>query len=114
MLNKNKIINLCVVDVNDGGEVYIENGFNMKDDVFEVLEYKYDSECKYEKLEECSLEDGINDLREYYNRLDDCSEEDWKLFNNIVDLFRIKVGNKKGKFYGWDIEYDSELVFVEE
>jgi len=36
------------------------------------------------------------------------------LFNNIVDLFRIKVGNKKGKFYGWDIEYDSELVFVEE
>jgi len=112
MLNKNKIINLCVVDVNDGGNVFVESGSEMKEDSFEVLEYKFDSECKYEKLEECSLEEGIDDLRGYYNRFDDV--EDWSEFDKVVEKFKEMIGSKIGKFYGWDIEYDSELVFVEE
>ena len=36
------------------------------------------------------------------------------MYEEKVVEFKRRVGNKVGKFYGWDVEYDCELMFVEE
>ena len=106
-------VNICVMNINEGGEVYVEEKMN---DMFLklFLDGFKDEECEWGVVD---LEEGLSELDDYYMDNGNGMEEDERLdkeWEKVKDEFRSKVKGKEGFFWLWGIEYDYELMFVEE
>ena len=127
-VNEMNYVNLCVMNINEGGEVYVEN--KMEDLFLSVFLRGFVGECLCEgdvcecefKLENCSwgevsLEEGLSELDDYYfnngNGMDGDERLD-KEYRRVKEEFKKKVEGREGRFYLWGGEYDYELFFVEE
>jgi hypothetical protein len=99
-------VNLCVVNLNDGGDVYVER-FDDMDEDYQMI-YEED-----EEKDEVSLVDGLKELDDYFNDYGERDEEEIELFEQLKKDYVELIGDRKGKFYLWGIEYDLELMFEE-
>ena len=102
---KNLELNLCVMNLNDGGELILERYDEMDEEYVEIFE-----EDKWE----VSLEEGLKELNDYFSDYGDRSEEDVIEFEKLKSEYVEMIGDKKGKFYLWGIEYDLQLMFIED
>lgn len=103
------LINLVVVNLNDGGDLSIE-----RDEVEESWnDFVEENEGDISYFEK-SLEDGLKECDDYFNGYGERSEEDKKEWNELKENYKKMVEGKNGKFYVWGIEYDCDLMFVEE
>jgi len=100
-------LNLCVVNLNDGGDLILERLEEMDEDC--RLVYEED-----EEKEEVSLEDGLKELEDYFNDYGEREEDDVEVFKDLKKDYVELIGDKKGKFYLWGVEYDLELMFEED
>ena len=99
-------VNLCVVNLNDGGDLMLER-FDDMDEDYQMI-YEED-----EEKDEVSLVDGLKELDDYFNDYGERDEEEIELFEQLKKDYVELIGDKKGKFYLWGIEYDLELMFEE-
>ena len=103
-------LNLCVVNANDGGELMLEELREMESDF---------KECFRDGLEEdewnvVTLENGLKELDDYFSDYGDRDEEEVKEWKKLKEDYVSMIGDKKGKFYVWGVEYDCELMFIED
>lgn len=110
-------VNICVMNINEGGDVYVEEKM---DDMFLKMfldgfkEDNGDGSCEWGVVD---LEEGLSELDDYYMDNGNGMEEDERLdkeWEKVKDEFRSKVKGKEGFFWLWGVEYDYELMFVEE
>lgn len=101
-----KMLNLYVTHGSDGNEVKFENDNEVKSNLnnLAVFMQQFDADdC-------CTVEQGLKELEDYrastYN-----DNEDWE---SVKSAFLQAVEGKVGKFYTWGIEYDCDLMFIEE
>ena len=102
---KNLELNLCVMILNDGGELILERYDEMDEEYVEIFE-----EDKWE----VSLEEGLKELNDYFSDYGDRSEEDVIEFEKLKSEYVEMIGDKNGKFYLWGIEYELQLMFIED
>ena len=100
-------LNLCVINLNDGGDLILERFDDMEGD----YQMFYEEE---EEKDEVSLTDGLKELDDYFNDYGERDEEEIELFEQLKKEYVELIGDKKGKFYLWGIEYDLELMFEED
>lgn len=100
-------LNLCVVNLNDGGDLILE-GYEEMDGEYQMI---YEEE---DELEEVSLEEGLKELEDYFNDYGERDEVDVELFEQLKKEYVELIGDKKGKFYLWGIEYDLQLMFEQD
>ena len=80
-------VNLCVINLNDGGELILE---------------------RYDEMDE-----RLKELGDYFNDYGERDEEEVEEFEQLKKQYVELIGDKKGKFYLWGIEYDLQLMFEE-
>ena len=100
-------VNLCVINLNDGGELILERYDEMDEEYVEIYEGD-------EENEEVSLEQGLKELGDYFNDYGERDEEEVEEFEQLKKEYVELIGDKKGKFYLWGVEYDVELMFEED
>ena len=102
-------LNLCVLDLEEGGDILLEKYDEMNEDFRESFE----SDLEENEVKLVSLENGLKELDDYFEyeeREDDEIEE----YENKKKEFVSKIEHMEGKFYIWSVEYDLELMFVED
>lgn len=102
-------LNLSVMNLNEGGLFWIDEWENI-DSNYRCMFY----EELEEGLESVSIEEGFKDLDEYFGVGDEDREDDVEKYEELKKEFINKIGDRKGKFYVWGVEYDCELTFVED
>ena len=117
------MISLAVLHLSEGGNVYIE------DDGGEKLEYENDDGSiellsmwewyvkemgGIENITETSVVEGVEELRKYWKKDGGGLKNDDSLFEQKVVEFLKEISDKKGKFYSWEVEYDRDLIFIED
>ena len=72
--------------------------------------------AKEGELEKVSLEEGLSMMDDYINRFSDVSdlETEFPDYVKSRQQFEKEVSGKVGKFYIWSIEYDLQLMFIED
>ena len=98
-------LNLCVINLNDGGDLILEG--------YDEMEGDYQLIYEEEEWEEVSLEEGLKQLGDYFNDYGERDEEEVEEFEQLKKEYVELIGDKKGKFYLWGIEYDLQLMFEE-
>ena len=71
-------------------------------------------EFLHQLYELCRLEEVLKELNDYFSDYGDRSEEDVIEFEKLKSEYVEMIGDKKGKFYLWGIEYDLQLMFIED
>ena len=102
-------LNLCVVNLNDGGELLLEKYENMDKDFINIFDYN----LKNKEVGEVNLNEGLIELDEYFNNYGERDEIDKNNYIKIKSEFINKIGSKVGNYYLWGVEYDLELMFIE-
>ena len=100
-------VNLCVVNQNDGGDLLLEN------DGGKFL-YLFHEQLVEGDVEETTLEHGLTELDKYFVDCGTRSEEDKVKWNDLKEQYKELVKDVPGKFYLWGVEYDYELMFVDD
>ena len=100
------MLNLCVVHGSDGGDVRVETKNSMYEECLEV----FVGGVENDEWEEVDLEKGLFECKKYGND-SGSNMENW---DEVVKKYVDEVSEKKGKFYLWGVEYDLDLMFVEE
>jgi hypothetical protein len=101
-------INLVVLDDHEGGDITLEK-FSDMDDEFQQI---FTDGLEEGEWEATSLQQGLAELDEYFEERGDPSRQDE--YNAKKQQFQSAVQGKAGKFYVHGIEYDLQLMFVEE
>lgn len=120
-------LNFCVVFPGDGGELAIQDfsEYNLED----ICERGDEDEDEYgedgifasfaqglaegEWGSEVTLEAGLAELYDYF-QTGGREEYEVEEFEKLKKDFVNQVENKIGKFYLWGVEYDCDLMFIEE
>ena len=102
-------LNLSVMNLNEGGMFWIDEWEDI-DSSYKCIFY----EELEEGLESVSIEEGFKDLDEYFGVGDEDREDDVEKYEELKKEFIKRIGDRKGKFYVWGVEYDCELSFVED
>ena len=116
------LLNLVVCNLNDGGDLFIDNGGDVniyEDDdgnEEELTEWKQFGKENDDDIEtfEVSLENGLQECDDYFTNYGERSQEDKEKWNKLKLEYCEKVKDKVGKFYIWGVEYDCDLMFVED
>ena len=107
MFNFNMVsgLNLCVVGVENGGEVFIEEmGDSSFCGMFDESVYKGVGEC-------VEVGEGLEVCEKYYGVR---GEENMLEWEGLKREYIERIKNKKGKCVVWIVGKDCELMFIEE
>jgi len=107
---ENYYLNLCVMNLGDGGELMLEREGDVDEEFMECFE----DGLKEKEWSVVSLEDGLKELDDYFNDYGERDEEDVEEWNMLKKEYVKEIGDRKGKFYVWGVEYDCELMFIED
>ena len=102
-------LNLSVLHLCEDGSFNIEEW----DDIDREFRCVFYEELE-DGMESVSIEEGFKDLDEYFGIEDKERVDDLIEYEELKKEFIKKIGDRKGKFYVWGVEYDCELTFVED